>query len=224
MAIAAIKNQNVIGQAGKATGIYNNKVNEEIGDLGSYEGFLNEAGGNTILGDPNDKTAPTKPTEMKNLRSTLDTISVRATGGTDESGVVAGYKYSIDGNNWSDIVKPGVYYYTFRNLNKSTQYTIYAKTVDGAGNESEVFTTRMSTSYEITFYVDDVAYTAYEGMYWEEWIASDWNTGDFSYNWVNNQVLDGEGNVLYESDNGIGWVCGDKNNEIHAHIRYKAKF
>lgn len=34
-------------------------------------------------------------------------------------------------------------------------------------------------SKTITFYIDDVIYTAVDGMTWREWVESDYNTGGF---------------------------------------------
>ena len=47
----------------------------------------------------------------------------------------------------------------------------------------------------MTFYVDGIAYTAYEGMTWEDWITSEFNVDAFSLDELG-RVWDGTGSEV----------------------------
>ena len=69
------------------------------------------------------------------LTEAINSITVEATGGTDAGSGIAGYQYSTDGVNWTETIPSGTSY-TFTGFKSDTEVTIYAKTVDEAGNTS----------------------------------------------------------------------------------------
>ena len=81
-----------------------------------------------------DKVNPTAPTGITSS-ATSNSITVTATGGTDSSSGVIGYQYSLDNISWSGRISKGTGF-IFRDLSAATSYTIYAKTIDKAGNVS----------------------------------------------------------------------------------------
>lgn len=65
----------------------------------------------------------------------------------------------------------------------------------------------------MTFYVDSIAYTAYEGMTWGDWITSEFNVDAF-YLDEHEQVRDGEGNEIYDHKKGVlssDYIIADNN-------------
>ena len=93
-----------------------------------------------------DQIAPTKPTEIEIIEVGSNSITVKATGGTDEGGSgIAGYQYSIDGENWSDTIPEGEEY-TITGIKSDTEVTIYVRSVDGASNVSESITKGSKTT------------------------------------------------------------------------------
>ena len=122
-----------------------------------------------------DKVNPTTPTGIE-YSSTINSITVKASGGTDSISGVAGYQYSIDNNRWTETIVSGTNY-TFSGLSAETNYTIYAKTVDNVGLFSNVNMVNIKTQKEkITFTINEETYYADEGMTWEEWVNSEYNT------------------------------------------------
>ena len=81
-----------------------------------------------------DDIKPTPATAITTNNITTNTISTKASGSTDYGSGLAGYKYSTNNTTWSETTTN---YYEFKNLAVNTTYTLYAKAVDNAGNESE---------------------------------------------------------------------------------------
>ena len=95
---------------------------------------LDEKDNNSIIITNIDKEAPTAPTEIE-YSSTINSITVRAIGGTDNLSGVAGYQYSIDNIHWTKTIEDGTNY-IFSGLQLGTNYTIYVRTVDNVGTIS----------------------------------------------------------------------------------------
>ena len=85
-----------------------------------------------------DKTAPTAPTGIES-NATTNSITVKASGGTDVGSGVAGYQYRINSGEWSATIANGTSH-TFSGLTAATNYTIEARTVDNVGNISNIYT------------------------------------------------------------------------------------
>lgn len=84
-----------------------------------------------------DKEAPTVPT-MLALTAEETMITAVASGSEDTGSGIEKYMYSIDNAQWQDGND-------FEELNSGTAYTIYARAIDSAGNESEIKTETIST-------------------------------------------------------------------------------
>ncbi len=82
-----------------------------------------------------DKTAPTGIES----NATTNSITVKASGGTDVGSGVAGYQYRINSGEWSATIANGTSH-TFSGLTAATNYTIEARTVDNVGNISNIYT------------------------------------------------------------------------------------
>ena len=54
----------------------------------------------------------------------------------------------------------------------------------------------------ITFYIDSIAYTAYEGMTWGDWITSEFNVDAFYFD-EQGRVRDGEGKGIYDNNKHV---------------------
>ena len=133
----SINGGDLFGRSQNAVAQYNNRVAEEEDALYNVLEYM----GITRL----DTVVPTAPTGIISIKVGGTSIKVQATGGTDNSGTVL-YKYSRDnGTTWSDAI-PSSQVYTFTGLTKSTEYTITAKSVDNAGNESGEVETKLAVS------------------------------------------------------------------------------
>ncbi len=91
-----------------------------------------------------DKDVPTAPTGIESS-ATMNSITVTANGGTDSISGVAGYKYSTNGTNWTGTIAAGESY-TFEGIKAGTEVTIYAKTVDNAGQTSTTYQEIVNTT------------------------------------------------------------------------------
>ena len=111
------------------TTIYGRLYNEILGA---------ETAVNSITITNIDKTAPTAPTGIESS-ATSNSITVKASGGTDKESGVAGYQYRINGGAWSGTIDIGTSH-TFSGLTAVTNYTIEARTIDNVGRTSTVYT------------------------------------------------------------------------------------
>ena len=91
-----------------------------------------------------DRIEPTAPTNISSSQ-TINSVTVTASGGTDAGSGVVGYKYSINGTDWTDTIPSGTSH-TFSRIKANTEVTIYAKTIDNVGEESNQYTTKVRTS------------------------------------------------------------------------------
>ena len=98
----------------------------------------------------NDLNNPTAPTSIK-VEQVGNNLKIKASGATDDIAVL-GYKYSIDNIDWSSTLNTT---YEIENVSdKDKEFTIYAKAIDRANNESPVKTVKFSFVYN-----DDVVPT-----------------------------------------------------------------
>ena len=91
-----------------------------------------------------DKDVPTAPTGIESS-ATMNSITVTASGGTDSISGVMGYQYSTNGTNWTGTIVAGESY-TFEGIKAGTEVTIYAKTVDNAGQTSTTYQEIVNTT------------------------------------------------------------------------------
>lgn len=108
------------------------------------------------------------------------TATVTATKGTNN---ISKYYYSID--NGSTFTESTSNSYTFNNLSNNTNYRIVAKVMDTNGkySNSYVISEKIEDSSNlITFTFEDTVYKAENGMTWEEWIDSEYNTWRYPTN------------------------------------------
>ena len=91
-----------------------------------------------------DKEVPTAPTGIESS-ATMNSITVTASGGTDSISGVAGYQYSTNGTSWTETIAEGESY-TFNGIKAGTEVTIYAKTVDNAGQISTTYQEIVNTT------------------------------------------------------------------------------
>ena len=91
-----------------------------------------------------DKDVPTAPTGIESS-ATINSITVTASGGTDSISGVAGYQYSTNGTSWTETIREGESY-TFSGIKAGTEVTIYAKTVDNAGQTSTTYQEIVNTT------------------------------------------------------------------------------
>ena len=91
-----------------------------------------------------DKDVPTAPTGIESS-ATMNSITVTASGGTDSISGVAGYQYSTNGTSWTGTIAEGESY-TFNGIKAGTEVTIYAKTVDNAGQISTTYQEIVNTT------------------------------------------------------------------------------
>ena len=109
------------------------------------------------------------------------TVSVSASGGTNS---VRTYYYSINNGAYTSSTSNS---YTFSGLNPSTTYSIRVYVADTAGRTSNTVSTTGTTeddgSFEFVVYFGDTpeTFTAYEGMTWQDFIYSPYNTGSFAF-------------------------------------------
>lgn len=100
-----------------------------------------------------DKILPSVPTDIEVITRENEKIVIKAIGSSDNESGVQGYQYSIDGVNWTETINDGINF-GFNSLEQNTNYTIFARAVDMAGNVSEnIYTKQVSTlgSYTITY-------------------------------------------------------------------------
>ena len=91
-----------------------------------------------------DKEVPTAPTGIESS-ATMNSITVQASGGSDVGSGIAGYKYSTNGTSWTETIAEGESY-TFSGIKAGTEVTIYAKTVDNAGQTSTTYQEVVNTT------------------------------------------------------------------------------
>jgi hypothetical protein len=123
----------------KYTGEIEVSVNKSI-----YARLKNVMGATTIAtGTVNiiDALKPNTPTI--NVETTTNTLNITASA-TDQDATtdyvcsgIAGYCFSIDGEKWTDYQKSGEYTYN-DGITQGTNYTVYVKAKDNAGNECEI--------------------------------------------------------------------------------------
>ena len=94
--------------------------------------------------------------------------------GSDIAGI-KGYQYSINGTSWQDSN-------VLQNLNEGTNYTVYVKAIDKAGNET-VATQNIQTSEGYKYYLVDKVnvgdFVAYDVGNWESTVNTSTSTGSF---------------------------------------------
>ena len=116
--------------------------------------------------------------EVTDKTSNSITVNVTATKGTND---ISKYYYSVDnGNSFTESTSNS---YTFSNLINNSNYRIVVKAMDSNGKYSNtyVISEKLAVKSLITFYIANSAYQAEEGMTWEEWILSNYNTDEFFY-------------------------------------------
>ena len=91
-----------------------------------------------------DKDVPTAPTGIESS-ATTNSITVQASGGTDSISGVMGYQYSTNGTSWTGTIAEGESY-TFSGIKAGTEVTIYARTVDNAGQTSTTYQEIVNTT------------------------------------------------------------------------------
>ena len=91
-----------------------------------------------------DKEVPTAPTGIESS-ATMNSITVQASGGSDVGSGIAGYKYSTNGTSWTETIAEGESY-TFSGIKAGTEVTIYARTVDNAGQTSTTYQEIVNTT------------------------------------------------------------------------------
>lgn len=104
---------------------------------------LDEKDNNSIIITNIDKVNPTAPTEIE-YNSTINSITVRAIGGTDNLSGVAGYQYSINNINWTETIAENESH-IFSELNMLTNYTVYSRTIDNSGRVSDNYVINIHT-------------------------------------------------------------------------------
>ena len=117
-------------------GTYNVTSNRTIyGRL--YNSTTKEVIGENSINITNiDNVAPTAPTEIEVISKTVNSMTIKAKGGTDEESGIAGYQYVITGNTTKVPSTPTSSNYTFTGLEEDVTYTIDAWSVDKVGNIS----------------------------------------------------------------------------------------
>ena len=118
---------------------------------------------------------------VTSVTSNSITVNVSASGGTNS---VRTYYYSINNGAYVSSTSNS---YTFEGLNASTTYSIRVYVADTAGKTSNTVSTTGTTdddgSFEFVVYFGDTpqTFTAYEGMTWQDFIDSPFNTGNFEF-------------------------------------------
>ena len=112
VAISSITNDGILHYATNAADAWNRAQENEATQLQNYLGYLNQygnGGGTTppLEEEPTppvgETTVPTAPTAIEGVSVSGANLTVKATGGTAEAGV-KGYKYSVNGTNWSETL------------------------------------------------------------------------------------------------------------------------
>ena len=98
---------------------------------------------NTVTITNIDKVNPGSPTGIEKTEG-LNSITVKATGGSDSLSGIAGYQYSINNTNWTGTIASGTTH-TFNNIKANTNVTVYARTIDKVGRISTVYSTAGGT-------------------------------------------------------------------------------
>ena len=131
-----------------------------------------------------DKYIMPKVISVETTEVTLDsvTVSVTASGGV---GDIISYYYSI---NNGEYISSSSNSYTFTVLISGSIYNIIIYVMDNNGRYSNTYNFEVSTSKNIiTFSIASSrvvlsTYNAEEGMTWEDFVNSDYNSGDFYIN------------------------------------------
>ena len=131
-----------------------------------------------------DKYIMPKVISVETTEVTLDsvTVSVTASGG---AGDIVSYYYSI---NNGEYISSSSNSYTFTGLTSGSIYNIIIYVMDNNGRYSNTYNFEISTSKNIiTFSIASSrevlgTYNAEEGMTWEDFVNSDYNSGDFYIN------------------------------------------
>lgn len=131
-----------------------------------------------------DKYIMLKVISVETTEVTLDsvTVSVTASGG---AGDIVSYYYSI---NNGEYISSSSNSYTFTGLTSGSIYNIIIYVMDNNGRYSNTYNFEISTSKNIiTFSIASYrevlgTYNAEEGMTWEDFVNSDYNSRDFYIN------------------------------------------
>ena len=131
-----------------------------------------------------DKYIMPKVISVETTEVTLDsvTVSVTASGG---AGDIVSYYYSINNGEYISSISNS---YTFTGLTSGSIYNIIIYVMDNNGRYSNTYNFEISTSKNIiTFSIASSrevlgTYNAEEGMTWEDFVNSDYNSGDFYIN------------------------------------------
>lgn len=104
----------------------------EVSSNNTYYFYVKDASGNIskeeIVVDKIDKTNPNPPTKLS-YDVSYNSITVKATGGSDDFGEFSTYQYSLDNISWQDSN-------VFSNILSGTEKTVYVRSVDKATNVS----------------------------------------------------------------------------------------
>ena len=120
-----------------------------------------------------------KSVDATEITSDSITVSVNAIPG---DGKIVSYHYSI---NDGEYISSNINSYTFENLNAETSYNISIYITDSNERKSSSYSKNFTTdsdliNFTITYKNGAIkTYYAKEGMTWEEWMDSDYNTDNF---------------------------------------------
>ena len=139
--------------------------------------------------------------EATEVTSNSITVSVTANAG---DGDIVSYHYSNDNGN--SYVTSNSNNYTFGSLIAETTYNISVYVTDSNGKKSDFFNIVAATTNGLIIFIvtnEDTlssnTYYAEEDMTWYEWVASDYNNGNYRTicNMINGYVTNYEDNFYY---------------------------
>ena len=119
------------------------------------------------------------------------TVKVTATKGTNN---ISKYYYSVDGGN--TFVESTSNSYTFIGL-QFGNYKIIVKIMDNNGKYSNIFVKTITVDDIITFKLENIEHNAKNGMSFQDWLDSKYNT----FGYIFNKVM--KGNYEYDVNNLI---------------------